>query len=54
MSCLFQCKIQIDKETEEMGAELRVFENGETSDVETELFIGPPEAKMAKVAIAYL
>ncbi|MFS7942660.1 putative transcription factor, K-box [Helianthus anomalus] len=35
-----------DQVTEAMQADFRVLENGENSDVETELFIGPPETRM--------
>ncbi|KAD5316974.1 hypothetical protein R6Q59_032242 [Mikania micrantha] len=38
-------QIQKDQETE-MRADFPVLENGENSDVETELFIGPPETRM--------
>ncbi|KAI3693907.1 hypothetical protein L1987_76862 [Smallanthus sonchifolius] len=42
-----KCQIQKDQETEEMiGADFHVLENRENSDVETELFIGPPETRM--------
>nr|QCQ83093.1 MADS-box protein SOC1-like protein [Ambrosia artemisiifolia] len=40
-----KCQSQKDQEAEEMRADLRVVENGEISDVETELFIGPPETR---------
>ncbi|MFS7892311.1 hypothetical protein Hanom_Chr00s000578g01650031 [Helianthus anomalus] len=35
-----------DQVTEAMQADFRVLENRENSDVETELFIGPPETRM--------
>ncbi|KAJ0565510.1 putative transcription factor MADS-MIKC family [Helianthus annuus] len=39
-------KCQAVQVTEERQADFRVLENGENSDVETELFIGPPETRM--------
>nr|BAH97195.1 suppressor of overexpression of CO1 [Chrysanthemum x morifolium] len=44
-----KCIIQTDKATEEMGVDLNVLESGENSDVETELFIGPPETRMKQL-----
>ncbi|KAK1408871.1 hypothetical protein QVD17_40982 [Tagetes erecta] len=41
-----KCEIQKDQGTEETRSCFRVLENGENSDVETELFIGPPETRM--------
>lgn len=43
-----QCLIQTDQGTEEMRPDLRVVDNEENSDVETELFIGPPEVRRTK------
>ncbi|KAI3800485.1 hypothetical protein L1987_28576 [Smallanthus sonchifolius] len=40
-----KCQILEDQETEEMRADSRVVEDEENSDVETELFIGPPETR---------
>nr|BAN19214.1 suppressor of overexpression of CO1 like protein [Chrysanthemum x morifolium] len=45
-----KCIIQTDKATEEMGVDLNVLESGENSDVETELFIGPPETRMKQLS----
>ncbi|PWA99918.1 suppressor of overexpression of CO1 like protein [Artemisia annua] len=44
-----KCIIQTDKATEEMRADLNVLESGENSDVETELFIGPPETRIKQL-----
>ncbi|CAH1448024.1 MADS-box protein SOC1 [Lactuca sativa] len=43
-----KCLIQTDQGTEEMRPDLRVVDNEENSDVETELFIGPPEVRRTK------
>ncbi|XP_071697553.1 MADS-box protein SOC1-like [Rutidosis leptorrhynchoides] len=40
-----KCLIEEDRGTEEIRANVRVTEIGENSDVETELFIGPPETR---------
>ncbi|KAL4562760.1 hypothetical protein LXL04_026790 [Taraxacum kok-saghyz] len=40
-----KCLIHTDQGTEEIRPDLRVVDNGENSDVETELFIGPPEIR---------
>ncbi|XP_076948779.1 MADS-box protein SOC1-like [Bidens hawaiensis] len=40
-----KCQVPEDQVTEETRADLRLVENGENSDVETELFIGPPETR---------
>ncbi|KAK9056220.1 hypothetical protein SSX86_027310 [Deinandra increscens subsp. villosa] len=38
-----KCEIQKDQATEEVRGDLLLLENGENSDVETELFMWPPE-----------
>ncbi|KAJ9539415.1 hypothetical protein OSB04_032148 [Centaurea solstitialis] len=41
-----KCVVRMDQGTEEIREDVRIIENGENSDVETELFIGPPERRI--------
>ncbi|KVH89161.1 MADS-box protein SOC1-like [Cynara cardunculus var. scolymus] len=41
-----KCLVQTDQVTAEIRADSRIIDNGENSDVETELFIGPPERRI--------
>ncbi|KAI3681677.1 hypothetical protein L6452_36480 [Arctium lappa] len=41
-----KCVIQTDQGTQEIRADIQNIENGDNSDVETELFIGPPERRV--------
>lgn len=46
LKSLFQCLVQTQERIDEQRAMLQMIECGESSDVETELFIGLPEKRM--------